>query len=198
MGKVRDPEAKKRALLDAALAEFADNGFTGTSTDAIGRRAGCSAGLIYTYFGSKEGIFAALFDEIVTQVTTTVPFTPNDLPGYAVRLFDLHGGGAPIMRIAKWHTLERERLGLPATLTPQATREQIAQMQAALDAGTVRSPLDAGQLVLLVQTIALAWVTNPDDLTAVIAGDDDLDRRRATITQAVRRLLDDPVNPQVD
>ena len=189
MTRTRDPEAKKRRLLDAALDEFAANGFSTTSTDSIGRRAECSAGLIYTYFGSKEGLFSAAFDEIVIQVNEAVPFTPEDLSGYAVRLFDFHESNPRIKRLAQWHILERDRLKLPGTLTPRETIDQVAEMDAALKAGRVSSDLDAGQLVLLVQNIALSWMNSPPDLTKVVAATDDMDRRRETISAAVMLLL---------
>ncbi|WP_410622862.1 TetR/AcrR family transcriptional regulator [Amycolatopsis sp. cmx-8-4] len=49
----RDPEAKRRALLEAALAEFAEHGIAGATVDRLAGRAQCSVGLVYTYFGGR-------------------------------------------------------------------------------------------------------------------------------------------------
>jgi AcrR family transcriptional regulator len=49
------PEKRER-VINAALTEFR-HGFEHTSTDAIVREAGISKGLLYHYFGTKEGLY---------------------------------------------------------------------------------------------------------------------------------------------
>ncbi len=56
----RDPERTKRALLDAALAEFAEKGLAGARVDQIATRAGVNKQLISYHFGAKEGLHRAL------------------------------------------------------------------------------------------------------------------------------------------
>lgn len=53
--------ARKQAILDAALACFAERGVEGTTIDDIRRRADASVGSIYHHFGSREGVAAALY-----------------------------------------------------------------------------------------------------------------------------------------
>ncbi|MFC5463117.1 TetR/AcrR family transcriptional regulator [Massilia niabensis] len=57
------PAARKRLILDAALAEFAANGFGATSTEKIAQRAGLSQAGLYAHFDSKDAILAALLEE---------------------------------------------------------------------------------------------------------------------------------------
>ena len=57
--RVRDPEAKRSALLDAAAHTFALEGFAGVSTGAIARHAGVSEGTLFHHFGSKHGLLEA-------------------------------------------------------------------------------------------------------------------------------------------
>ncbi len=52
--------AKERRIMDAALKVFADQGYSGTSMDAIAALAGVSKPTLYQYFGSKEQLFAAI------------------------------------------------------------------------------------------------------------------------------------------
>lgn len=52
--------AKERRILDSALKVFADQGYSGTSMDAIAALAGVSKPTLYQYFGSKEQLFAAI------------------------------------------------------------------------------------------------------------------------------------------
>jgi AcrR family transcriptional regulator len=46
-------------MVDAAMAVFAKRGFHGASMDEIAARAGISKPMLYAYFDSKEGLFAA-------------------------------------------------------------------------------------------------------------------------------------------
>ena len=61
-------EATRRKLLDAAAAEFAENGFHAGSISAITRRAGAALGSFYTYFDSKDAIFRALVTDMSEAV----------------------------------------------------------------------------------------------------------------------------------
>lgn len=53
----RDPEATRRALVEAAEEIFLEKGFGNTSLSEIARRAGITKSLIHHYFGSKEGLW---------------------------------------------------------------------------------------------------------------------------------------------
>src|SRR5258706_3826501 len=52
----RDREARKRALVEAAITLFADEGYGGVSTRAVAERAGCSETLLFRYFRGKRGL----------------------------------------------------------------------------------------------------------------------------------------------
>src|SRR5881296_1090978 len=50
---------RKDDVLDAALIEFAEHGFEGTSTEDIARRAGISQPYLFRLFGTKKELFKA-------------------------------------------------------------------------------------------------------------------------------------------
>src|SRR6267154_5935897 len=50
---------RKDDLLDAALIEFAQHGYEGTSTEDIARRAGISQPYLFRLFGTKKELFKA-------------------------------------------------------------------------------------------------------------------------------------------
>jgi len=50
-------EARRNAIIDAALEEFATRGFSATKLDHVAVRAGIGKGTIYLYFDSKERLF---------------------------------------------------------------------------------------------------------------------------------------------
>src|ERR1700758_2592239 len=50
---------RKDDVLDAAMVEFAERGFEGTSTEDIARRAGISQPYLFRLFGTKKELFVA-------------------------------------------------------------------------------------------------------------------------------------------
>jgi AcrR family transcriptional regulator len=66
----RTPRGEKtlRKILDAALAEFGSRGFSDSSIVGITRRARVALGTFYTYFDSKDAVFAALVHDMSTRV----------------------------------------------------------------------------------------------------------------------------------
>ncbi|SFG60997.1 TetR/AcrR family transcriptional regulator [Sporolactobacillus nakayamae] len=58
-------EPKEKAILDAAIHEFAVKGFERASTNQIAKSSGVSKGLIFHYFDSKEKLFEKSVDYAV-------------------------------------------------------------------------------------------------------------------------------------
>ena len=61
-------EKTLRKILDAALLEFGQHGFHDSSIVGITSRAKVALGTFYTYFDSKEAVFAALVRDMSRQV----------------------------------------------------------------------------------------------------------------------------------
>jgi AcrR family transcriptional regulator len=62
---------RRRLLVDAAITEFGQHGFAGTTTDAIARRAGISQPYVVRLFGTKKALFLAAIErcfELVTEL----------------------------------------------------------------------------------------------------------------------------------
>jgi len=73
MGRFKDgkfAEFKRRAILDAATAEFTAKGLDKASMRAIASAAGMTTGAIYTMFEGKEDIYAALLSESLSRLKT--------------------------------------------------------------------------------------------------------------------------------
>ncbi|MGQ3073201.1 MAG: TetR/AcrR family transcriptional regulator [Ferrovibrionaceae bacterium] len=64
----RDPEASRRALLQAAVTEFAEKGLAGARVDEIARRAGVNKQLVYHYFGNKDDLFRAALEQVYSEI----------------------------------------------------------------------------------------------------------------------------------
>jgi len=57
----------RRKLLDAAIAEFAAQGYAQANINHISRAAGFAQGTIYNYFPSKRALFAAVVGDIAAR-----------------------------------------------------------------------------------------------------------------------------------
>lgn len=65
-------DARRSLVLDAARTVFAEAGIEGASIREIARRAGYTPGAIYSYYESKEAIYAALLDESLDRLRAAV------------------------------------------------------------------------------------------------------------------------------
>jgi AcrR family transcriptional regulator len=68
--RVRDAEATKARILDAAKKEFAKSGLGGARVDVIADKAKANKRMIYHYFGSKEGLFQTVLENAYVDIRT--------------------------------------------------------------------------------------------------------------------------------
>lgn len=68
--RVRDADATKARILEAAKEEFAKLGLGGARVDEIADRAKANKRMIYHYFGSKEELFKIVLEEAYIDIRT--------------------------------------------------------------------------------------------------------------------------------
>lgn len=96
-------ERTLRKILDAALQEFGERGFSDASIVGITGRAKVALGTFYTYFDSKEEVFRAVVSDLSELVKTRV---------------------APMLE-GEGDAIDRERRALAALLDLIASRKQV-------------------------------------------------------------------------
>jgi AcrR family transcriptional regulator len=181
----RDAERTKRQILAAATEEFAERGIAGARVDRIATVAGCNKAMLYAYFGSKDGLFDAVFTASVELYLARVEFDAEDLPGYAGRVFDYFEKHPGHLRLSTWYRLERPgSTQLAAVVAVNADR--LAVLGEAQAAGKVPAGFTPVALLSLIQSIATSWSTmNPEYKAARPARA----QRREAVVKAVERLL---------
>lgn len=183
----RDAEATRRRLVDAALAEFAERGIAGARVDRIAANAESNKAQIYHYFGSKDGLFDAVWEALVNRIVEDAPIDVTDLPGYAVRLADSYAANPELVRLITWQRLERGD-DQPHAVAVASTKAKVDAVAAAQAAGTLPDDIDASLLLALIIHVAALWaMSSPDVLTVV--GRRTRDQRRAVIRDVVQRLI---------
>ncbi len=66
------PEVTRNQILDAAMKEFASEGYSGARTDAITRAAGVNPALLFYYFGGKDELYGAVLDKVYSDLVAAV------------------------------------------------------------------------------------------------------------------------------
>lgn len=189
----RDGERSRQRLLEAATAEFAAYGVAGARVDRIAAAAQVNKAQLYAWYGSKDGLFDAVFTSHLHRIVDIVPFTADDLPSYAVALYDSYLTDPELVRLASWNRLERVPTGALLGAHPGLTAGKLdviahAQAQGRVVAGIL--PEDVYAVV-----IALAGTWSPASATFTASPDDgdaDHHRRRTALREVVRRALVPP------
>jgi AcrR family transcriptional regulator len=178
-------------ILEAAADEFARYGLAGARVDRIAEHAAANKQRIYAYFGGKEALFDQVVSARILDLLDAVPFDADDLPGYAVRLFDFTVGHPELIRLLLWHTLERpgmlgtlERSATSSAAKVEALREAQARHPERIDA-TVPAERLLGQVLAAVHGSVLTvggMLAVPEDTAAAADG-------RADVHRAVTRIV---------
>jgi AcrR family transcriptional regulator len=184
---IRDADATRQRLLDAARAEFAANGIAGARVDRIAVSARSNKAQIYHYFGSKDELFDAVFASVVDQVVREIPLDVSDLPGYAARLAQGYDEHPDVMRLATWQRLERAG-DPPLKIAVESNRAKIAEIARAQEAGAISSRYPASVILALVLHLAALWDTAQPELAAA-AELPPAAERYTLVAGAVRDLL---------
>ncbi|MTB85401.1 TetR family transcriptional regulator [Nocardioides sp. zg-578] len=156
----------RRALLDAAARTFARQGIDAASLDDVAAAAGFTKGAVYSNFGSKEGLVAALVDDRVSAYLdvglAAVADTDATLPERARMLGDRLTAATDEQH--DWHLLFLElwqravRTGRTDGPFGERRRELHAAVAAAVAAHAEEAgaelPLPAGSLATLLLALS--------------------------------------------
>lgn len=79
-------QVRRRAILQAAIETFAQQGFVASRTRDIAARAGVAEGTIYLYFESKDELLLTAFRETVNEFSASVGSLLDDPRPFVERL----------------------------------------------------------------------------------------------------------------
>lgn len=184
---MRNAEATRERILEAAMAEFSTYGIAGARVDRIAKTAGCNKNMIYIYFDNKETLFSTILQKHLTRVYEELPFTPDNLPGYAARVFNFAMTNPDLIRLMTWSSLE-QKTESPAergTIHDQ----KVAALIQAQSAGQVNKTLSPGFLLTAIMALATAWTaSNPFGPSLDPDSTKNPDELKNSIAEAVRLI----------
>ncbi|MDT7705457.1 MAG: hypothetical protein QOG20_1064 [Pseudonocardiales bacterium] len=187
---MRDAAATRRRITAAATAEFAEHGIAGARVDRIAHAAATNKAQLYSYFGNKDALFDAIFAAHVDANVNAVPLTVDDLPGYAVGLYDAYLDDPVLVRLLTWARLERTPSGALFGHVPDHDVEVLRQIADAQATGVLVDDVDAPDLWSMLIALAGTWAQAAIVHTA--SPDEDAayhDRRRRALAVTTRRAF---------
>ncbi|MGE2714447.1 TetR family transcriptional regulator [Mycolicibacterium litorale] len=187
----RRGEATRQRLLASATAEFAERGIAGARVDRIVAAARSNKAQLYQYFGNKGRLFDEVFSIHIEWLIAEVPLDGDDLPGYAVGLYDTCLQRPELVRLAAWMRLERNPFGDLLPGDPDAAK--ISAIAAAQAADHIDPAMDPADVLSMVTAMALSWSPASLQVAASVDDADDVhDRRRGALARAVRQAFIHP------
>jgi len=184
---VRNAEATKARILEAALDEFASHGIAGARVDRIAAKACCNKNLIYIYFNNKDKLFTTVLQENLARIYEALPLTPDDLPGFAGRSFDYAMAHPKFMRLLAWFGLEHDAAGPPERV--ENWERRLSALRTAQEAGQLGNAFDPGFVFTATLSLVTAYTAvNPFGPSLNQQAIEKPDELRRAITEAVRLI----------
>jgi AcrR family transcriptional regulator len=191
---VRDREATKERILQAAFDEFTTRGFAGARVDDIATRAGCNKALLYQYYGDKDALFRQVLHCKMARLAEMHldPAHPEEAAAIA---FDFHVQNPWLTRLMMWEALD---VGTGAVANEDERREHwmriVEMIRDAQGVGAVDPALDAEQVLFSLVSLVTMWFAAPQT-ARLITGEDPwtpqaLQKRRAHVIEMARRMLE--------
>jgi AcrR family transcriptional regulator len=188
---VRDAEATKARIYEAAVAEFARHGIAGARIDRIAAAAKANKQLIYAYFGNKAELFTQVLGTRMVDLAAAVPVDPDDIEGWVDRLLDYHATHPELLRLLFWEGIEYGTAELPdeAERQDHYTRK-VAAIEDGQARGVITDAFPPRDLLFLLTALA-NWSAAVPQMRRILTGPEEADRARlrVSIKEAARRLI---------
>ncbi len=196
--RVRDAEATRTRILDAAKREFAKCGLGGARVDVIADKARANKRMIYHYFGSKEGLFQTVLEAAYVDIRTAEQKLNLDHlePGAALErlvrfTWDYYLKNPEFITLVNSENLHRAKHLKKSEVIKVVSRKFVAMVGGILDRGVAvgvfRAGIDPVQLNITIAAIGYYYLTNR--FTGSIVFERDL-MERAALDDRLRFNID--------
>ena len=178
----RNSDGTRQRILDAAIREFASEGYSGARVDAICKRARANPRMIYHYFGDKDGLYVTVLEhvlgdlrgaELKLEVDHVAPLTGM------LQLFNFihaHFGAHPeLIALLSGENLQRARFLKRSVKAPIVASPLIELIARLLDrgakAGVFRAGIDPLQLYVMMVALSYFHRSNAHTLSVLFRTD---------------------------
>jgi AcrR family transcriptional regulator len=198
--QTRDAELTRRTLMDCALQEFAQHGFSGARAERIVKKARRNIRMLYHYFGNKENLYIAVLEnayvtiraqEAKLQIDTRRPLEGLlKLMDFTFNYFASNPYFEGLLRTENMMRGKYVRRSKRVTETAFPLRQMINEMiENGQQQGLFRPGLDAAQLYLTITALSRFHLANAYSMSALLKLDMSTREWRAERLQHCRDLL---------
>ena len=160
----RDPEATRKAIMDAAEDLFVLSGPAGTSMSRIAKRADVTKSLIHHHFGSKEELWEAVqerhfakYFEIQMELLEQHESTESLLEESLIAYFRFLQSDPRSVRFMSWRFVEEEDGQCAADPEKQLFEIGIQKIAEAQEKGRIRKDLEPFFIIKTLIALPFAW-----------------------------------------
>lgn len=202
--KQRDAEATREEILKVATEVFAKNGLHGARVEELASLTATSKHMIYYYFGSKEGLYAAVLDKAYKDFRTAESaldyeaLTPSEALRSLIGItFDSHQANPHVVRIIMSENLDHGR-HLQGSDQAQQRGQVLETLQRIIargqESGEFRADIDALHLHMTISALCFHFIANRYTFGTIFAVDQAdpavvATRRREVIQTLMARCL---------
>ncbi|PSL00888.1 TetR family transcriptional regulator [Murinocardiopsis flavida] len=199
-GRARDPVRTQAEIIEVAVREFADQGYSGARVDRIAERTRTTKRMIYYYFGGKEGLYTAVLEHVYSgirqreQALDVAGLSPIDaIRRLAELTYDHHVAHPDFIRLVSIENTHRaEHLAKSEALSN--LRMPVLDLIAGIlekgrADGTIRADADAVDVHMLVSSYCVFAVANRHTFATIFARDLLDPERRGHYRSMVGELL---------
>lgn len=202
--RLRDAEATKLRILEAAKSDFAKNGLGGARVDVIAAKANANKRMIYHYFGSKDNLFQTVIENAYLDIRTAEQtlnlddLKPKDALERLVRFtWQYYLKNPEFITLVNSENLHRAKHVKKSELIKTASRKFVAMVSGILErgvsSGDFRAGIDPVQLNITIAAIGYYYLTNRFTGSIIFERDmmekDALNRRLDFNIETIMRLV---------
>ena len=184
-------ESTRGALIEAARALFAEQGYAGVGTEEIVRAAGVTRGALYHHFEGKRDLFEAVYERVEVELAERI--AAGALAANAGTPLEAMRAGAEMFLQACTEP-EAQRIALldgPSVLGWDRWREIAAQHGLGLIEASLQAAIDAGAIASQpVRPLAHVLMGALDEAAMLVARAEDPERMRAEVGRTLDALLE--------
>ena len=169
--RIRDAEATKARILDAAKKEFAKNGLGGARVDDIAEKAKANKRMIYHYFESKEGLFQTVLEEAYLDIRSAEQklhledLDPKAALEQLVRFtWEYYLKNPEFLTLVNSENLHRAKHLKKSDIVKSSSRKLVGMvseiLERGVEAGVFRSGIDPVQLNITIAAVGYYYLTN--------------------------------------
>jgi AcrR family transcriptional regulator len=183
-GRKGQPDAVQSDILAVATEEFASRGLSGARVDAIAEKTRTTKGMIYYYFGSKEGLYIAVLERAYLSIRSAeqgdriASLPPLEGARALVEAsFDFHTSHPHVGRLISIENIHLAKYARQAPRIAEENQIAITTWAAILSAGQrdgiFRNDVEAIDMHAFVSSLCLFPTTNRYTFSALFKLDFD-------------------------